>query len=183
MTALEFVFVVGAALSLFMSVVAVAVAFNHTQSMRHANHHHRHPHQHVASVALIVMIKSDDYLPIGYCDIGILHPGKEISMSVTVTVGHTVSFSLVYLDQNGNPMLTAPVPDAAPVWTDTTPATGTLTPAASGLTASELAIAAGTDTVNVAVAVGGKAFAASVDLAVHAAPQVLTTVGISSTVN
>ena len=181
MTALEFVFVVGAALSLFMSVVAVAVAFNHTQSLRHTKHHHHHLHHHVASVALWVVIKSDD--DIFHCDLAILHPGKEKYMSVTVTVGHTVSFSLVYLDQNGNPMLTAPVPDAAPVWTDTTPATGTLTPAASGLTASELAIAAGTDTVNVAVAVGGKAFAASVDLAVHAAPQVLTTVGISSTVN
>lgn len=102
--------------------------------------------------------------------------------NVTVNVGHTVSFTLVYLDQNGNPMLVTPVPDAPPVWSDTTPATGTLTVAPSGLTASELALVAGTDVVNVAVIVGGTTFSALVDLTVQAAPQVLTTVQIASTV-
>ena len=140
----------------------------------------RRPKRHVASVALVAMVRSGNTLHVYET---ILHPGKETNMSVTVNVGHTVSFALVYLDQNGNPMLTAPTPDSPPVWSDTTPATGTLTAAASGLTASELAIAAGTDTVNVTVTVGGKTFTASVDLAVAAAPQVLTTVGISSIVN
>ena len=100
--------------------------------------------------------------------------------NVIVTVGHTVSFALVFLDQNGNPMLTTPVPDAPPVWTDTTQATGTLT--ASGNTASEVANAAGSDTVNVALSVGGVAFTASIGITVQAAAQVLTSVGITATV-
>ena len=102
--------------------------------------------------------------------------------NVIVTVGHTVSFELVFLDQNGNPMLTTPVPDAPPTWTDTTPATGTLTVAPSGLSASEIANVVGSDTVNVALAVGGTSFAGTIDLTVQAVPQVLTSVQIAATV-
>ena len=102
--------------------------------------------------------------------------------NVIVNVGHTVSFTLVFLDQRGNPMLTTPAPDAAPVWTDTTPATGTLTSAPSGLTASEIANAVGTDTVNVALSVGGTAFTASIDLTVQEEPQVLTSIQVLATV-
>lgn len=101
---------------------------------------------------------------------------------IALSVGHTASFTLEFLDQNGNPMLTTPVPDAAPVWTDTTPATGTLTAGTTGLTASELAIAAGGDTVTVVLTVGGVSFTASVSLAVASAPQVLTSVAIETTV-
>jgi len=90
--------------------------------------------------------------------------------------------SLIFLDQSGNPMLVTPTPDAPPTWTDTTPATGTLTPAANGLTATELAIAAGTDTVSVALAVGGVSFSASVEIDVAAAPQILTSIAIATTV-
>jgi hypothetical protein len=103
--------------------------------------------------------------------------------NVIVTQGHTVSFALVFLDQNGNPMLTTPVPDAPPAWTDTTPATGTLTVAPSGLTSSEIANVVGSDTVNVSLAVGGTSFAATVDLTVQAVPQVLTSVEIAATVS
>src|ERR1700675_785341 len=73
----------------------------------------------------------------------ILHPGRNHMAAVTVNVGHTVNCSLLFLDQAGNPMLITPVPDAAPSWSDSTPATGTLTVAPGGLTASELAVAAG----------------------------------------
>jgi hypothetical protein len=79
-------------------------------------------------------------------------------------------------------MLTTPVPDSPPVWSDTTPATGTLTAAPSGLTASELALVAGSDVVNVTAIVGGKTFTALVDLTVQAAPQVLTSLQIAATV-
>ena len=106
-----------------------------------------------------------------------------MSSPVSVSVGHTVSMSLIFLDQSGNPMLVTPTPDAAPVWTDTTPATGTLTAAANGLTATELAIAAGSDTVSVALAVGGEQFSASVAIDVAAAPQVLTSVAIATSVS
>lgn len=102
--------------------------------------------------------------------------------NVIVTVGHTVTFTLVFLDQNGNPMITTPLPDAPPTWTDTTPATGTLTPSASGLTATELATGIGADSVSVALAVGGTAFTGSIDVTVQDVPQVLTSVQIAATV-
>lgn len=104
-------------------------------------------------------------------------------MSVSLSVGHKASFTLEFMDQLGNPMLVTPKPDAIPVWADTTPATGTLTAAADGLSASEVAIAAGADTVSVALAVSGIQFKASIDLAVTAAPQVLTSIGILATVS
>ncbi len=103
--------------------------------------------------------------------------------NVTLTIGHSVDFALVFLDQNGNPMLTTPSPDSPPVWSDITPATGTLVPSASGLTASELAIAAGSDTVSVSLMVAGVSFSASIDVTVEAATQVLTSVQIAGTVS
>lgn len=113
-----------------------------------------------------------------------LIPNGELKMStVTVSVGHTVACSLVFLDQSGNPMLVTPVPDAPPTWSDTTPATGTLTPAPDGLTANEVALVAGNDTINMSLAVGGVSFAASVGVVVSSAPQVLTSVQITTTVN
>jgi hypothetical protein len=122
--------------------------------------HHGHHHRHVR-----------DY---------ILHPGENVMNPIALTVGHTASFTLEFLDANGNPMLTTPTPDAPPVWTDSTPATGTLT--SNGLTASELAVAAGSDTVSVALSVAGVAFTATQVLTVSAAPQVLTSVAIETTV-
>jgi len=101
--------------------------------------------------------------------------------NIDVTVGHKVTMNLVFLDQNGNPMLTTVTPDAVPTWTDTTPATGTLTAGADGLSATELAIAAGTDVVNVSVTVGGVAFAASLGITSTAVPQVLTSIQINAT--
>jgi len=79
-------------------------------------------------------------------------------------------------------MLTTPTPDSAPVWTDTTPAIGTLTAAPDGLTASEVAVAAGSDTVSVALAVGETNFSASIGVTVQEAPQVLTSISILATV-
>ena len=103
--------------------------------------------------------------------------------NITVTVGHKVDFTLAFMDPHGNPMLTTPAPDAAPTWTDTTATTRTLSVSPSGLTASELAIAAGADTVSVNLMVGGVAFSASVDLTVQDQPQVLTSIGILGTVS
>ena len=101
---------------------------------------------------------------------------------VTVAIGHTVSCTLVYVDQSGNPMLVTPSPDAPPVWTDTTPATGTLTASADGLSASEVAVAAGADTITVTLAVAGVSFTASVDVTVTPAAQVLAGIQIATTV-
>lgn len=103
---------------------------------------------------------------------------------VTVNVGHTVSASLVFLDQNGNPMLATPTPDAPPTWSNANGAADlTLTAAANGLTATDVATAAGSDTLSVNLTVGGKAFGASVPITISPAPQVLTSVEIETTVS
>lgn len=103
---------------------------------------------------------------------------------VAVNVGHTVNMSIVYLDQNGNPMVTTPTPDSAPAWTDAPSAAGvdTLTVAPGGLTASLAALAVGSDVVSLEVVVGGVTFNATLPVTISAAPQVLTSVQIAATV-
>ncbi len=104
-------------------------------------------------------------------------------MSTVVTIGHTIELAIAYLDQNGNPMLTTPTPDAPPTWTNTTPATETLKVAPDGLSAEADPVAAGTDVVNLSLVVGGATFSASLSVEVDPAPQVLTSVNISATVS
>jgi hypothetical protein len=104
-----------------------------------------------------------------------------------VNAGHAVALALAYLDANGNPMLTKPTPDAAPAWTDAPSAPGidTLTVAPDGssaVLATNPADANASDTVSVSVAVGGKTFAATLSIAISAAPQVLTSIAITGTV-
>jgi len=112
-----------------------------------------------------------------------LNPQESVFMAITVSLGHTVGMAIVFLDQNGNKMLTTPVPDVAPVWTQTTPATETLTVAPDGLTSVATPVAAGSDTISLSVTVGGAAFNASLDVTVQAAAQVLTSVAIVPTVS
>src|SRR6266849_673878 len=144
----------------------------HTQHLTYVvlivevRHHHRHRHSHFRCLHEMVLIPRR----------------RNIMSNVTVNVGHNVSFSLLFLDQQGNPMLVTPTPDAPPVWSDTTAATGTLTAAANGLTASEVALAAGTDTVNVSLMVGGVVFPGSIDVTVQAVPQILTSIAILASV-
>jgi hypothetical protein len=149
----------------------------------HQHHHHGHHdhHQRFTCVMLIIDVHLRRHQRRRYITF-LTANRRTILSNVIVTVGHTVTFSLVFLDQNGNPMVTTPLPDAPPTWTDTTPATGTLTPAASGLTATELTTGVGADTVNVSLAVGGTSFSASIDLTVQDVPQVLTSVQIAATV-
>lgn len=99
-------------------------------------------------------------------------------MATTDTVGQTLPLSIQFLDQHGQPMATAPTPDAAPAWTNSTPATETLTVAADGLSATALAVAAGIDTISVSLAVGGQSFSASLAVTVAPEPQVLTSIEI-----
>ena len=140
-------------------------------------------HQRATYVLLIVAVRGRHHHHHRFHELCLI-PNRRNNMSnITVTVGHKVDFVLAFLDQHGNPMLTTPAPDAPPVWTDTTSATGTLTASPSGLSASELAIAAGADTVSVSLMVGGVSFSASVDLTVQDEPQVLTSIGILGTVS
>jgi len=103
--------------------------------------------------------------------------------NVTVNVGHVATTVISQqLDQNGNPMLVPVAFDSPPVWTQTTPATDTLAPAANALSATETALAAGTDTVTCTVLVGGKAYAAQQPLTVTPAAQVFSGIALSTTV-
>lgn len=99
-----------------------------------------------------------------------------------ITLGHGLDLSIIYLDQNGNPMLTTPTPDGPPTWTQTTPATETLVVAPDGLTAQATSVAVGTDSISLNVSVGGSTFSASLLVNVTTAPQVLTSVAINAVV-
>lgn len=113
-----------------------------------------------------------------------LHPNKEIQIMTDVTVGHTVTDTIVYLDQSGNPMLVTPTPDSPPVWTNApgTPPVDSMTVSADGSTATISALAAGADTIGVTVIVAGVTFKATQNLNIAAAPQVLTSVAINGVV-
>lgn len=88
-------------------------------------------------------------------------------MSQTVAVGRTVINVVRYLDQNGNPMLTAP--NATPAWVDTgsqmTPPIDSLSVSPGGA-AVVVAHAPGTDQLSVTVSVNSKIFRASVQISI-----------------
>ncbi len=105
-------------------------------------------------------------------------------MAYTLDVGKTELLAISYLDQDGKEMLPAPTPDAPPVWSQLTPASETLTAAADGNTATAVGLAAGTDTVEVDLTVGGISFKATIDATINVvAPpaQVLTSIAIVAT--
>jgi hypothetical protein len=109
-----------------------------------------------------------------------LIPEEIVHMATTLHVGQTLPMSIEYLDQNGNPMLSAPpLLDAPPVWANNTPATETLTASADGHTASALAMAAGTDTVRLTLLVGGVQFSATLDVTVAAVVPIQTLTAIA----
>ena len=112
-----------------------------------------------------------------------LQPEETIRMAVTLSIGHTLAMSLSFVDQHGNPMLTPVTPDSPPVWSDTTPATETLAVAADSMSATGTPLAAGGDTVNVSVVVGGQTFTASLDVTVTPEAQVVSGVAINATVS
>jgi hypothetical protein len=112
----------------------------------------------------------------------LLHPNEENFMTTILTIGHKLGLSIQVLDQNGNPMLTPVVYDAAPVWSNTTPATETLSVATDGQTATGTPVAPGLDTVSVSFSIGGKVFNASLGVEIDAAPQIATSAVIIATV-
>lgn len=135
------------------------------------NHKRRHHHHHHRAILFTVN------------NVGItLYPNQEALLMTDITLGHGIDMAIAFLDQNGNPMLVTPVPDAAPVWTQTTPATETLTVDAGGLTAHTKSVAIGQDSIGLSVVVGGATFSATLSVNVAAAPQVLTSVAITPTV-
>ena len=103
---------------------------------------------------------------------------------ITVNVGHTVENRIQYLDQNGQPMLVVPVPDSPPAWTNSPSPAGadTLTVTPDGLEADIAALEVGADTLSLSVMIGAQTFSATLAIVIAAAPQVLTSVAIISTV-
>ena len=101
-------------------------------------------------------------------------------MSYTLDVGKTENLAIEYLDQNGQPMVPTPTPDAPPAWSQTNASAVDLTAAADGNTAAAKGAAAGDDIVQLDLKVGGKSFSATIDLTVTAVTpvQVLTSVAI-----
>ena len=135
--------------------------------------HHRHHHQRVG-----LMINGEVFE---------LQPNARILImeNFTLNVGHTLDLVIIFLDVNGNPMLTQPTLDAPAQWTDAPSGSGvdTLTVAPDTLSAAVAALGPGTDTVSVALSVGGKPFAASAGATVTAAPQVLGSIQLQGTVS
>lgn len=99
-------------------------------------------------------------------------------MAATQNVGQSLPLSIEYLDQNGQPMRTTPTPDTAPQWANSDTATETLVASVDGKTAVATAVAAGADTVEVTLAVGGRSFTATLDVTVMPAAQTLTSIAI-----
>ena len=111
-----------------------------------------------------------------------LNPFFRENLMTKVNVGHSVALSIKYLDQNGNPMITPPTPDASPpiLWLSAK-VVGTLVP--SGATATYNATAPGNDDVEVQVQIGGTLFTASLAIEVDAVPQVFTSIAIGAVVS
>jgi len=104
-------------------------------------------------------------------------------MAYTLDVGKTELFAIEFLDQDGKPMEKTPTPDAPPSWAQTDPSAESLTPAADGMTAQATGLAAGSDTIQLSLSVGGQSFTATVDATVNAVQpsQTLTSIGIVAT--
>ena len=112
----------------------------------------------------------------------LLHHDRENLMTTTLSVGHTLDLTIQVLDQFGAPMLTPVTYDAAPTWTNSTPATETLAPAADGQSAVATPVAPGNDVITLALSIGGKALTAALAVTVTPAAQIPTSVVIVPTV-
>jgi hypothetical protein len=116
-----------------------------------------------------------------------LHPNRRICImeNFPLNVGHTLDLVIVFLDTNGNPMLTQPTLDAPAMWTDGPSGSGvdTLTVAPDTLSAAMAALGPGTDTVSVSLSVGGKAFSATAGATITNAPQILGSIELQGTVS
>lgn len=113
-----------------------------------------------------------------------LNPHGEVKIMTDVVVGHQIVNTIVYLDQNGQPMLTTPKPDAPPTWSNlAAPTIDTMSVSADGSTDTVTAVGAGVDSLTVSVVVSGVTYTAVEQISVSAAPQVLTSVAINAVVN
>ena len=142
------------------------------------SHHHHHQHY---DLGLVVDVKRHHHHHTRR--VYRLYANARIKIMTDVTVGHIVTDTIAYLDQNGNPMQVTPIPDSPPTWSKVADDTiDTLVVSADGSQATITAVGAGQDSVSLSVTVGGVTFAATQQLNVQAAPQVLTSVAIVAAV-
>ena len=100
-----------------------------------------------------------------------LTAGKTTKMNPISLTGATPIFlGFIELDQTGNPMVTPVPPDTDvspnPGWTNSTPATGSIVPSSTNLSATYTPIANGTDVVTCTLQAGGAVFTATVAITV-----------------
>lgn len=98
----------------------------------------------------------------------------------TLPVGHVINCALVVKDSLGAVIASPPAFDAPPVWSNTAPTVDSLVAAATGLTAVDTALAAGSDTVTVTGSFSGVAMTATMPVTVTA--QVPASIDIVPTV-
>jgi hypothetical protein len=147
--------------------------------------HHSHHRHHLVALRVETTYRSHHRRHHRIVDLTTLNPnGVTVMNPVTVSIGHTVNCVIIFLDQNGNPMQTTPTPDSPPSWSDAPSPSGatTFTVGPGGLTASDLAVASGSDTISLSLSVGGTAYSATLGVTVSPAAQVLTSVQIGATV-
>lgn len=152
----------------------------------HLDHFHHRRHPHIRLLLLTVNHSTGEFAIAPFIRKGERHmaapanPNNE--PSVTVNVGHVATTAIVQLDSNGNPMLVPVNFDAPPTWAQATPATDTLAVAANALSATETAVAAGSDTITVTAVFGGAPYVATQPITVTPAPQVFGGIGLTTTV-
>ena len=100
-----------------------------------------------------------------------------------ISVGHTDTIMINYLDKNGNPMLVNPTLDSPPVWaitsTPQSPTPDAITYDPSNTVAVMQALDPGSVNVSVTVKIGGKAFSAQDTITIDPAPQVVTSISLN----
>lgn len=147
-------------------------------------HHRRHPH--IRLLLLTVNNSTGEFAIAPFIRKGERHMAAPANPNnapaVTVNVGHVATTTIVQLDTNGNPMLTPVTFDSPPTWAQATPATDTLAVGSGNLSATETAIAAGSDTITVTVLVGGVSYVATQPITVTPAPQVFGGIQLNTTV-
>jgi len=145
--------------------------------MRRKHHHHHGHHKHKQHPTYMLLMLGDEIISSGLAFEG------EVYMNVKLSLGHSLTAAISFLDQHGNPMLSPVVPDDVPVWQNMDAGVEKLTSSADGMNATAEPVAAGVDTINVKVTVGEVLFTATLDVEVVPEPQVLTSIAITPTVS
>lgn len=140
----------------------------HSRWLHRFHHHGRHPYRRVRPVLIIRGIAIE------------LQPEEELHMAAIIRVGQTDEMSIIYLDQDGQPMDAPAVLDSQPVWSNSNPVSETVMASADGMTSTQTGLEVGNDTIGLSVTVGGHDFTASLSVSIEPPAQVLTSIQIKS---